>query len=180
MNTKLINNLKKSVVKVSSCLMAACIAVTIVGAEVNVSAAEAETTTTVTTTTATTTVKKVSLSKPKLISATRYENGDTHPFNKQTNTLVVRWNAVNNAKQHRLDFIVINKIGKDRHDHIQRKNNGEEIYRGFFLMDQLGDIFRSAHTGAHLMHIIAAEAGNHTAHSGTQKGTDRGRINKGA
>lgn len=102
MNTKLINNLKKSVVKVSSCLMAACIAVTIVGAEVNVSAAEAETTTTATTTTATTTVKKVSLSKPKLISATRYENSDTHPFNKQTNTLVVRWNAVKNAKQYQV------------------------------------------------------------------------------
>lgn len=46
--------------------------------------------------------KKVTLAKPALIAENKYESTATHPYNKQTNTLVVNWKKVSNAKAYQV------------------------------------------------------------------------------
>lgn len=46
--------------------------------------------------------KKVTLAKPSFIAEKKYESAATHPYNKQTNTLIVNWKKVNNAKSYQL------------------------------------------------------------------------------
>ena len=45
-------------------------------------------------------VKK--LSAPKIVPETRYDSAATHPYNKQTNTIIVDWNNVKNAVKYEL------------------------------------------------------------------------------
>lgn len=78
-----IDTIKKSTAKFIFCLMAVCLVFTFVGGEINASAA-------------------VALSKPKLTAEKKYESADTHPYNKQTNTLIVRWGAVKNATSYQV------------------------------------------------------------------------------
>lgn len=44
----------------------------------------------------------VKLSKPTMVAEKKYESEATHPYNKQTNTLVVDWKDVKNAKKYEL------------------------------------------------------------------------------
>lgn len=46
--------------------------------------------------------KKVTLSKPVFVEEAKYESEATHPYNKQTNTLIVDWKDVKNAKKYEL------------------------------------------------------------------------------
>ncbi|MBQ9375051.1 MAG: fibronectin type III domain-containing protein [Ruminococcus sp.] len=46
--------------------------------------------------------KKPTVSKPYFVAESKYESSATHPYNKQTNTLVVNWYKVNNAKYYQL------------------------------------------------------------------------------
>lgn len=48
------------------------------------------------------TTKKATLVKPAMIAESKYESSETHPYNKQINTLVVRWKNVKNAKSYQL------------------------------------------------------------------------------
>lgn len=48
------------------------------------------------------TTKKLTLSKPSMVSEKKFESTATHPYNKQTNTLIVNWNKVSNAKNYQL------------------------------------------------------------------------------
>ena len=41
-----------------------------------------------------------SLDKPKLIAEATYESSATHPYNAQTNSIIVRWNKVKNAQKY--------------------------------------------------------------------------------
>lgn len=48
------------------------------------------------------TEKLASLGKPKMIAEKKYDSTDTHPYNKQINTIVVRWGAVKNARSYQV------------------------------------------------------------------------------
>ncbi|MBR4622227.1 MAG: fibronectin type III domain-containing protein [Ruminococcus sp.] len=43
-----------------------------------------------------------SLKAPVFVEEAKYESGATHPYNKQTNTLIVDWKDVKNAKKYKL------------------------------------------------------------------------------
>ena len=43
-----------------------------------------------------------SLSAPKIVEESRYDSAATHPYNKQTNTIIVDWNNVKNAAKYEL------------------------------------------------------------------------------
>lgn len=45
------------------------------------------------------TTKKLTLSKPSMVSEKKFESTATHPYNKQTNTLIVNWKKVSNAEK---------------------------------------------------------------------------------
>lgn len=70
---------------------------------------ETKTTTTTTTAAATTTTaakttaaKKINLKTPVFVGEAKYDSGATHPYNKQTNQLIVRYKAVKNAEKYQL------------------------------------------------------------------------------
>ncbi|MDE6150187.1 MAG: fibronectin type III domain-containing protein [Ruminococcus sp.] len=48
------------------------------------------------------TTKKLTLAKPVMVAEKKYESTATHPYNKQTNTLIVNWKKVSNAKTYQL------------------------------------------------------------------------------
>ena len=48
------------------------------------------------------TTKVKSLAAPKIVAEKRYDSAATHPYNKQTNTIVVDWNDVKNAVKYEL------------------------------------------------------------------------------
>lgn len=52
--------------------------------------------------TASATTKKLKLAKPSMIAENKYESTATHPYNKQTNTLIVNWKKVTSAKKYQL------------------------------------------------------------------------------
>ncbi|MBR3666917.1 MAG: fibronectin type III domain-containing protein [Ruminococcus sp.] len=43
-----------------------------------------------------------SLSKPTIVAEKKYDSAATHPYNKQTNTIIVDWNNIKNAKSYEL------------------------------------------------------------------------------
>ena len=77
------NNLLKAVIAA----FAASFALVFFGASINASAADE---------------KSVKLSKPVFVAEAKYESEATHPYNKQTNTLIVDWKDVKNAKKYQL------------------------------------------------------------------------------
>lgn len=46
--------------------------------------------------------EKVVLAKTKLKSETKFNNGNTHPYNHQTSRITVRWNAVEGAERYQI------------------------------------------------------------------------------
>ncbi len=60
----------------------------------------AKTTTATTTTTAST--PKITLKAPKFVAEAKYDSAATHPYNKQTSQLIVRYKAVKNAAKYQL------------------------------------------------------------------------------
>ena len=62
----------------------------------------AATTTAATTTTKTTAVKKINLKAPVFVAEAKYDSGATHPYNAQTNQLIVRFKKVKNAQKYQL------------------------------------------------------------------------------
>lgn len=54
------------------------------------------------TTAAATTVKKVSLKAPVFVAEAKYDSAATHPYNKQTSQLIVRYKKVKNAQKYQL------------------------------------------------------------------------------
>ena len=85
MNIKSFDSLKKSVIKVIASLMTVCMVFVFVGNDLDASAAN-----------------NVYLTAPKMVAETRYDGTDTHPYNRQTNTLTVRWNKVRNATSYQV------------------------------------------------------------------------------
>lgn len=121
MNIKLIDNLKKSAIKFVFSITAMCMVFSFAGTELKASAAAADTTTKTTATAATTAVK---LAKPVLTAEKMYESDATHPYNKQTNTLVVRWGKVANAT----NYVVYIKGGKYKEWTVYKNINGKFNY----------------------------------------------------
>ncbi|WP_124098289.1 fibronectin type III domain-containing protein [Ruminococcus sp. Marseille-P6503] len=77
-----LTRVKKSAIRTITALIACCVVFTGFGAEISASAAS------------------VKLSKPVMIAEKKYESEATHPYNKQTNTLIVDWKNVKNAKKY--------------------------------------------------------------------------------
>ncbi len=77
-------SVKKTICKSVAVLLVVCTLFTSFGAELTVSAAD------------------VKLGKPTMVAEKKYESQATHPYNKQTNTLIVEWKKASNAKKYEL------------------------------------------------------------------------------
>ena len=75
-------SIKKSLFRAVASMLAACLIFSALGTDVSASAAT------------------VKVAKPTMISEVKYSNAATHPYNKQTNTLIVNWKSVKNAKSY--------------------------------------------------------------------------------
>ncbi len=79
---------RKSLIRVFAAFIIAMLVFTFISSDLRVDAAD------------TAAVKK--LSAPTIVPEARYDSAYTHPYNKQTNTIIVDWNNVKNAKKYEL------------------------------------------------------------------------------
>lgn len=82
--SEILSSVKKSVLRAVVAMLAACLLFTCFSTDFSAFAAD------------------VKIAKPVLAAETKYMSGATHPYNKQTNTIIVDWRDVKNAKKYEI------------------------------------------------------------------------------
>ncbi len=81
-HSEIFSSAKRKMLKLASAMLAVMLAFILFGTETNIYASA------------------ITIAKPTMVAEKKYDSGATHPYNKQTNTIIIDWNDLANANRY--------------------------------------------------------------------------------